>query len=164
MKKILVAIVVVVTLGIGAQTAAATSPQDVRITSTFIGAGDLSSGTTAGTFCATGAITDCGMLEGVYTFAGLGHLKTGNPNSIQSDQTLTGGAGTISLRIDGIYGAFVNGITTGSGRWVIVGGTGAYQDLHGQGWWTASADFTAAFLGLGPPVVQHLDIGLVHLQ
>ncbi len=162
MKKILFAIGVAVTLGIAAQTAAATLPQDVTINSTFIGVGDLSSGTTAGTFCVTGAITDCGTLRGGYSFAGLGHLKTGDPNAIHSDQTLTGRSGTISLSIDGVYGLFVNGVTTGSGRWVMVGGTGAYEGLHGEGSWTASADFTAAFLGQGPPVVQHLDIGQVH--
>jgi hypothetical protein len=162
MKRILIAFALAVALCIGAQTAAATPPQDVTIGSTFIGVGDLSSGTTSGTFCAAGAISDCGTLVGDYRFAGLGHLKTGDPNSIHSDQTLTGRNGTISLSIEGLYGPFVDGVTTGAGRWVVVGGTGAYEGLHGEGSWTATADFTAAFLGLGPPVVQHLDTGQVH--
>ena len=164
MKRILVTFAFAVALCIAAQTAGATPPQDIRIASAFIGVGDLSSGTTTGTFCVTGTITDCGALEGDYDFAGLGHLKTGDPNSIHSDQTLTGSAGTISLNINGLYGPFVNGVTEGSGRWVIVGGTGDYQGLHGEGSWTATAVFTAAFLGLGPPVVQHLDIGQVHSE
>jgi hypothetical protein len=162
MKKIVLVLGLTVILGITAQTAAATPPQDITIDSTFIGVGDLSAGTTAGTFCATGAITACGTLKGDYTFAGLGHLTTGDPNSIHSDQMLVAPDGTISLSIVGLYGPFVNGVTTGSGRWVIAGGTGAYRNLHGQGAWTATADFTAAFLGIGPPVVQHLDAGTVH--
>ena len=162
MTRILVAIGFAVALCVAPQVAAAAPPQSVTITTTFIGAGDLSSGTTSGTFCATGAFVACGTLNGDYRFAGLGHLKTGDPNSIHSDQTLVGANGTISLSIDGLYGPFVNGVTTGSGRWVIVGATGTYEGLHGEGSWTATADFTAAFLGLGPPVVQHIDIGQVH--
>ncbi|MFL5957099.1 MAG: hypothetical protein ACJ756_06585 [Solirubrobacterales bacterium] len=162
MKQILLTIGFVAALCTAAQTAAATPPQDITITATFNGAGDLSAGTTTGTFQATGGITDGGALAGDYRFAGLGHLKTGTPNSIHSDQTLTGANGTISLSIEGLYGPFVNGVTRGAGHWVIVGGTGSYERLHGKGSWTATADFTAAFLGLGPPVVQHLDIGQVH--
>ena len=101
-------------------------------------------------------------MNGDYRSAGLGHLKSGDPNSIHSEQTLAGANGTISLRIDGIYGPFVNGIAKGYGRWVIVGATGGYEGLHGEGSWTATADFTAAFLGLGPPVVQHVDVGQAH--
>jgi opacity protein-like surface antigen len=162
MKKILATLGAAVALCAAAQTAGATPPQAVTITSTFIGVGDLSAGTTAGGFCVAGAIADCGTLAGDYAFSGLGHLKTGDPNAIHSDQTLTGRDGTIKLSIDGLYGPFVDSVTTGSGRWVIVGGTGAYTRLHGDGSWTATADFTAAFLGQGPPVVQHLDIGQVH--
>ena len=131
MKRILMVIGFTLVLCAAAQPAAAAQPRDVTINSTFIGIGDLSAGTTVGTFCASGAIADCGTLSGDYRFAGLGHLKTGDPNSIHSDQTLTGSKGTISLAIVGLYGAFVNGVTTGSGRWVVVGGTGAYEGLRG---------------------------------
>jgi hypothetical protein len=162
MKSTFVAIGLAVAMCVVAQAASAAPPQNVTVSSTFIGVGDLSSGTTSGTFCVTGAIVDCGTLSGDYRFSGLGHLKTGDPNAIHSDQTLTGRNGAISLGIDGLYGPFVNAVTTGSGRWVIVGGTGAYSGLRGEGTWTATADFTAAFLGIGPPVVEHLDIGQVH--
>jgi hypothetical protein len=162
MKWILGLIGLAIAVSVAAQTAAAAPPQDVTISSTFIGVGDLTAGTTSGTFCISGAISDCGTLSGDYSFAGLGHLKTGNPNSIHADQSLTGSNGTIAIAIDGLYGPFVDGVTTGSGRWVVVDGTGEYAGLHGEGSWSATADFTAAFAGVGPPVVFHTDIGEVH--
>jgi hypothetical protein len=162
MKRILALIGVAIAVSAAAQPVAAAPPQDVAVNSTFIGIGDLSAGTTGGTFCISGAISDCGTLTGDYRFAGLGHLRTGDPNSIHADQTLTGRNGTIAIAIDGLYGPFVDGVTTGSGRWVVVSGTGAYAGLHGEGSWTATADFTAAFAGTGPPVVVHVDTGQVH--
>jgi hypothetical protein len=134
----------------------------VTISATFVAVGDLTAGTTTGTFSISGAITDGGALTGDYRFAGLAHLKTGSPNAIDADQTLAGEQGTISIAIVGLYGPFVDGVTTGEGRWVIVGGTGVYEDLRGEGSWIASADFRAAFAGTGPPVVVHTDTGQVH--
>src|SRR5436309_478707 len=162
MKRILTLTGLALALGAAALPAAAAPPQDVTINSTFVAVGDLTEGTTTGTFSISGAISDSGALTGDYRFAGLGHLETGAPNSIHADQTLAGEQGTISIAIVGLYGPFVDGVKTGEGRWVIVGGSGAYEDLHGEGSWTASADFRAAFAGTGPPVVVHTDTGQVH--
>jgi hypothetical protein len=163
MKRILILTGLALALAAAALPAAAAPPQDVTINSTFVAVGDLTAGTTTGTFSISGAITDGGALTGDYRFAGLGRLKTGSPNAIDADQTLAGEEGTISIAIVGLYGPFVDGVTTGKGRWVIVGGTGAYEDLHGEGTWTATADFRAAFAGTGPPVVVHTDTGRVHI-
>lgn len=162
MKWILTMTCCALALGAAALPAAAAPPQDVTISSTFVAVGDLTSGTTTGTFSISGAITDGGALTGDYIFAGLGHLKTGSPNAIDADQTLIGEEGTISIAIVGLYGPFVDGVTTGSGRWLVVGGSGAYAGLRGEGSWTATADFTAAFAGTGPPVVVHTDTGQLH--
>jgi hypothetical protein len=162
MKWILTLICSALALCAAALPAAAAAPQDVRIDSTFVAAGDLTAGTTTGTFSISGAVGDAGALTGNYRFAGLGHLKTGSPNAIEADQTLAGANGTISIAIVGLYGPFVDGVTTGEGQWRIVGGTGAYAGLQGEGSWTATADFTAAFAGSGLPFVIHTDIGQVH--
>jgi hypothetical protein len=164
MKLILTVTCCALALSGAALPAAAAPPQDVTISSTFVAVGDLTAGTTTGTFSISGAITDGGALTGDYRFAGLGHLKTGSPNAIDADQTLAGEQGAISIAIVGLYGPFVDGVTTGEGRWVIVGGTGAYEDLNGEGTWTATADFRAAFAGAGPPVVVHTDTGQVHIR
>lgn len=161
MKRILISIMLAAALGAAAHPAGAARPADVTVDSTFVGIGDLMSGRTIGTFCISGAITDCGTLTGDYRFAGFGHLKNGDPNSIHSDQTLVGTNGTITIALVGLYGPFVNGVTAGSGHWVVTGGSGAYANLHGEGSWSATADFTAAFAGVGPPVVFHVDTGQV---
>ena len=162
MKRILTLFGLAAALAVAAQPAAATPPEGITINSTFIATGDLTAGATTGTFCISGAVSDCGTLSGDYRFAGLGHLKTGDPNSIHADQTLAGRNGTITIALGGLYGPFVDGVTTGSGRWGVVAGSGAYAGLHGEGSWSATADFTAAFAGVGPPVVVHVDIGQVH--
>src|SRR3954451_22797129 len=160
MKRIIALLALTLTIvGAATETAAARPVQHVVVDSTFIGNGDLSSGSTSGTFCISGAIRDCGTLTGDYRFAGLGDLTNGGSDLIQSHQTLAGRKGTIDISIVGFYGPFPNGVTNGTGFWWVDGGTGAYSGLRGGGCWTATADFTAAFANLGPPTVVHRDVG-----
>jgi hypothetical protein len=158
-KRIVVLLVVALMVGVAAQTAGATPVGHVTISSRFVAAGDLSSGTTTGTFCVSGALADCGALGGGYRFAGIGNLLAGQSDLIDANQTLSGRNGAIRIAIVGVYGPLRNAVTTGAGVWWVTGGTGAYAGLHGGGRWTATADFTAALAGTGPPVVDHLDIG-----
>lgn len=147
---------------IGAPAVVAAGPADVRIDVAVALSGNLSSSTTHGTFTISGAIADSGTETGSGWFAGQGHLKTGEPNSLHGEMTLVGGQGTISIELNGLFGHLPAAIATGEGRWRISGGTGAYEGLHGQGSWTATADFRAAIAGMGPPRVTFVDFGQVN--
>ena len=149
MKHVITAIAAAAALLAAVLPASAAPPEDVSFVVTVTLAGDLTASTTSGTFSMTGAITDSGSESGDGRFAGLGHLKTGEPNSLHSEMTLVGSEGTIELRLVGLYGQLPAPSATGEGRWVVVGGTGAYADLHGEGSWTAVAAFSPG----GPPVV-----------
>jgi hypothetical protein len=147
---------------VGVPTAAAAGPANVRIDVAVALSGNLSSSTTRGTFTISGAIADSGTETGSGWFSGQGHLKTGQPNALHGEMTLVGGRGTISIELDGLFGHLPAALAQGEGNWRISGGTGAYADLHGQGSWTATADFRAAIAGMGPPRVTFVDLGEVN--
>jgi hypothetical protein len=142
-----------------APAALAAAPSDVRIDVAVVLAGNLSTSTTHGTFALTGALNDGGSESGYGRFAGQGHLKTGEPNSLHSEMTFVGANGTIEVRLSGLFGTLPAALADGAGRWVISDGTGAYADLHGEGSWTATADFRAAIAGTGPPWVAFVLVG-----
>ena len=116
-------------------------------------AGNLQASTTHGGFQANGGISDAGTESGAGRFAGEGHLKTGDPNSLHATMTLTGSAGTVDIQLTGLFGQLPAPTADGWGEWVVTGGSGAYADLHARGSWTATADFTAAIAKTGPPRV-----------
>lgn len=66
--------------------------------------------------------------------------------------TYAGKRGRIFISFAGVYD-FTIAPQVGSGTWVITGGTGAYEDLEGEGTWTADA---SAF-----PYVRHTEHGTV---
>ena len=159
----LLALLALLALTLSAAPAAlAAAPSDVRFEVAVVLAGSLSTSTTHGTFTLSGAINERGLESGYGRFAGQGHLKTGEPNSLHSEMTFVGADGTIDVTLNGLFGQLPAAIAAGSGRWVISGGTGAYADLHGQGSWTATADFRAAIAGVGPPRVAFVLIGSAH--
>jgi hypothetical protein len=147
---------------VGIPAVAAAGPANVRIDVAVALSGNLSSSTTRGTFTISGAIDDNGTESGSGWFAGQGHLKTGEPNSIHGEMTLVGGQGTISIELNGLFGELPAALAQGEGHWLISGGSGAYAGLHGQGSWTATADFRAAIAGIGPPRVTFVDLGQVN--
>jgi hypothetical protein len=142
----------------------------------------------SGCFAVTGAITDqggdpqfdaagnivgCGSAAGIAGFArfdGLGHLKSGGPNVLQAAHTMFGADGEIHIQFEGKYGPIEPvgspprylATTEKGGGWQITCGTGAYAGLRGDGTSTAVADFTPAFLGLGPVTVVHIDTGTLN--
>jgi hypothetical protein len=134
--------------------AVAAAPSPVTMTVHVALAGNLEASTTQGTFELQGAITDAGSESGAGRFAGQGHLRTGQPNSLHSTMTLTGAAGTIDVRLTGLFGHLPAPTATGWGQWLVTGGTGAYASLQARGKWTATADFTAAIAKTGPPTVS----------
>jgi hypothetical protein len=138
-------------------TAAAAPPEPVSFDfDVAIVSGDTEAGTTAGTFTADGAVVDTGTTTTSYRFS--------SPGQIHVVQTLSGSAGSLELRIQGHFDPFVGCTQSGTGRWVIVSGTGAYEHLHGEGSWSASADFCAAFAGTGPPTISGTYSGTAHVD
>jgi hypothetical protein len=123
-------------------------------------------------FVSSGTIDGCGSsyaIAGFAHFDGLGHLQSGNPNVLQAEHTMTGRYGQIRIKFEGQYGAIQPvgtpprflAFSQQRGNWQIVCGTGAYAGLRGDGTATAIADFTDAFLGLGPVTVVHIDTGTI---
>jgi hypothetical protein len=87
--------------------------------------------TTAGTFVASGAVTDSGT-------AAVEHLALvpiGNSDAakLSGDETFTSQNGTIATHFDGIAFPLSDPHQVGKGRFQIVSGTGAYAELRGQG-------------------------------
>jgi hypothetical protein len=143
-----------VLLAAAAPAVLAASPEAVQFDVHVILSGNLAASTTSGFFVASGAVTDAGTEAGAGWFAGEGHLKTGEPNSLHTYVTLTGSDGTVTIDLRGLFGQLPAPTATGSGVWVVSAGTGAYADLHARGTWTGFADFRAAIAQLGPPTVD----------
>jgi hypothetical protein len=162
MKRILV-VLTLAALGLSVvPAAAAATPSSVRFDVSVALNGNLMASTTAGTFVASGAVASSGTEQGRGRFAGLGHLRTGDPNSLHAAMTLTDARGSISLDLVGLFGQLPAPVASGEGHWWITGGTGAYAGILGEGSWTGTADFRAAFAGSGPPTVNFVALGQVH--
>src|SRR5690242_4024356 len=129
--------------------AAAQPPEPVAMTVSVALSGNLEASTTAGQFAATGGVSDSGTEAGAGWFAGQGHLRSGDPNSLHSTMRLVGSAGTITVDLVGLFGQLPAPVATGHGRWVVSDGTGAYASLAGRGSWTAVADFRDAMAHVG---------------
>jgi hypothetical protein len=123
---------VLLVLGSGATTAMASTSVPVTIHSTVI---IEPSPPFPGTWSASGGISDSGTLvEPSVKFAG-------NPGVLHIVREVTGSQGTFTLRIDSpVVAVEPNGNVDFTGIWVVIAGTGAYADLHGQGTRTAVAD------------------------
>jgi len=111
---------VLVLLGGNGTSAMASTSVPVTIQSTVI------VGPFKGTWSATGGISDSGTLvEPSVNFVGNRQLH------IVRD--VTGSQGTFTLRIDSTALPKPDGSVDFTGQWVVIAGTGAYSDLHGQG-------------------------------
>ena len=117
-------------------TSASTS-QAVTINSQI----DLNTEPATGTWTATGGIADSGTLsEPVLNPVGVGSLQ------LHIERVLVGGQGSITIRIQSSLTGFSEGIGSFTGHWVVISGTGAYTDLHGEGLRTATADVNAGIV------------------
>jgi hypothetical protein len=110
-----------VLLGTAAVPAMASTSVPVTIHSAVI------VGPFTGTWSASGGISDSGtLIEPSVNFVGNGELH------IVRD--VTGSQGTFTLRIDSkVVAIEPDGSDVFTGHWVVLAGTGAYMDLHGQG-------------------------------
>ena len=145
-----------------APAAIAARPQPVTMTVALVLQGNLEASTTAGTFSISGALEAIGTETGSGWFAGQGHLRTGEPNSLHSTMRLSGPDGTITVNLVGLFGQLPAPLANGDGRWIVSEGTGAYGSLQGRGTWTALADFRDAFAHIGPPRVTFTLSGTVN--
>jgi hypothetical protein len=99
---------------------------------------DFTSSTEAsGTFAACCAVNDSGSAQIEVT------SFTPRPNNtaiFEAMQTLAGSKGEIVLFLRGTTGPLDSDVHVARGRWRVVGGTGAYEDLRGRGAFTAVTD------------------------
>ena len=74
---------------------------------------------------------------------------TGQDSTLYAVHTITGAKGQIDITFAGTY----NLVSTfqGSGTWVITGGTGPYEGVHGEGTWSADASMF--------PYIRHTEVG-----
>jgi len=112
---------VLLLLGTAATPAMASTSVPVTIQSTVI------VGPFTGTWSASGGISDSGTLAETTVFV------VGN-GQLHIVREVTGSQGTFTLRIDSTAVAVEpDGSIDFTGYWVVIAGTGAYADLHGQG-------------------------------
>lgn len=110
-----------------AQPSVATAGTPVVISSSVL------IGPFTGTWTAVGAISDGGRLvEPAVNFVGNGELHI--------NRVVIGTAGTFTLRIDSTATFEPDGSVDFTGRWVVIAGTGAYANLHGEGSRTAQIE------------------------
>jgi hypothetical protein len=86
-----------------------------------------------GTWSASGGINDSGTLAETTVFV------AGN-GEVHIVRDVTGSQGTFTLRIDSKAFSQPDGTVDFTGQWVVITGTGAYADLHGQGTRSAVAN------------------------
>jgi hypothetical protein len=96
-------------------------------------------GGTAGTFIASGAVRDSGTVTGHSTVTPFGN---GDDGRLEGAVTLVSGLGTITEDFVGIAGPLGAPHTAAQGTFRIVGGTGAYVDIQGEGTFHTVADFS----------------------
>jgi hypothetical protein len=95
--------------------------------------------TFAGTFAASGAITDTGTTEDALDVSS---AEGANPLVATFRRTVTGEKGTLVLTGDATVDLADPASAAVDGTWQIESGTGAYADRTGSGEITGTADFT----------------------
>lgn len=165
MKKVVFIATFLVLVLIMVVPAGATPPEAVEfISSSNYSFLDFSNPT--GTWTSTGAIASNGELTAVPVHFGAGSPPGVGFQTAHLTEVISDAYGSITIRsqthgyewaFDGPYEHF-----EGTGRWVILSGTGAYEDLHGQGkvssvigdvdWTALTMNIVATYQG-----VVHLD-------
>jgi hypothetical protein len=68
--------------------------------------------------------------------------------------TAMGARGILTIGLGGRLGEVVDGRQVATGRWRVLGGTGAYRHLHGRGRWTAVLDLRPMAAGVPWPAMH----------
>ena len=143
--KILIAVILILAWMAWASPANATIPQPLTINADLYLTGPNSA---SGSFDASGLFTDSGMASEEFFTAG---------NTIHGVKTLTSAFGTITIDFQAML--TWTGPTTGlaQGRFVILAGTGVYENLHGVGETYAELDLINSHLVATYTGVAHFD-------
>jgi hypothetical protein len=105
----------------------------------------VEAGVSTGTFVATGLVGDSGTTGEVHRYQSVGWSGKA-PVVVHGAERFAGAHGSISIAYDGIFRAAAHGVFTGAGAWRVTGGDNAYEQLDGNGTWTATARLTEAGL------------------
>jgi hypothetical protein len=124
--------------------------REVTIESRTVVIGGDESGLTVGSFSRDG---DAGITSGEYRGRGRG--------AFTASEVLAGREGMLRFRIEGVFGPVHDGVAEGAGHWLVIGGTGAYENARGTGTWTAVRDYRKLRGGLGLPSAKATYIGLL---
>jgi hypothetical protein len=95
-------------------------------------------GAAAGTFVATGLVSDSGVAPALERFAAL-RAGADAPVVVHGADSFAGSQGTIAIDYDGVFRRVARGLLSGKGLWRITGGEHRYERLQGDGCWTATA-------------------------
>jgi hypothetical protein len=96
-------------------------------------------GASSGTFVASGAIRDSGTVTSTAVLTPFGNEGDGR---LEGSETFVGRHGTFTTEFSGIADTVGAPHVAGKGTFRIIGGTGAYADLHGQGTFLVVVDFS----------------------
>src|ERR687898_1069604 len=102
-------------------------------------------GTQAGTFVSAGAVNDAGPATATFTLV----PASGGCGTLAGTHVFTGSAGTLSVHTQALACPFPPTTPPRSfvrGEWEVVGGTGAYAGLRGQGRIFATGDFATGVI------------------
>lgn len=135
---------------VAAAPSAATAPEPVRFELNGLITGPNS---IQGSFVASGAVNDSGAWNETFRFSG---------ETVHIVKTLTGAAGTITIRVEAVaVPTSPTMLTFRGGNWIVVSGTGAYADLRAVG---TPAGGPGSFADLATGVVHLIHEGEAHFQ
>ena len=96
-------------------------------------------GASSGTFVASGAVRDSGTVTSQALITPHGN---GSDGKLEGTERFVGRLGTFTTEFSGIAGPVGAPHEAGKGTFRIVGGTGAYAELRGQGTFLVVVDFS----------------------
>jgi hypothetical protein len=88
-----------------------------------------SSSHAVGTFAACCAVTDSGAASADIT----SFVPNGSEARFEATNTFVGSTGSFTIKLRGVTGPLGSPVHVARGRWSVISGTGAYEDLEGDG-------------------------------
>ena len=140
-RKITVAVIAAAAVALAVIPLTASADRDHPLT---IGVRlDFTSATeAAGTFAACCEVNDAGAASAEVT----SFTEHGNSARFEATNTFDGSKGSFTILLRGRSGPLGSDRHIARGHWRVIGGTGAYENLEGQGRLTAVTDLTTGAL------------------